>query len=127
MTSTRQFDVVVWGSTGFTGRLTCAYLHSTYPDLKWAIAGRNKAVLTELKQALNLKESVEVIVADLSDKASLKTMTSRTKVVLSTAGPYAKIGTPVVEACIAGGAHYCDLTGEAPWIREIDDKYFDEA
>ena len=127
MTTSRQFDIVVWGSTGFTGRLTCAYLHSTYPDLKWAIAGRNRGVLTEVKRDLNLKESVEVIVADLTDKVALKDMASRTKVVLSTAGPYAKIGTPVIEACLAGGAHYCDLTGEAPWIRAIADKFFDEA
>lgn len=54
-------------------------------------------------------------------------MASQTKVVLSTAGPYAKIGTPVVEACVAGGAHYCDLTGEAPWVREVADKFANEA
>jgi len=125
--ATRQYDIVVWGSTGFTGRLTCAYLSNKYPDLKWAIAGRNRSTLEELKRTLDLKETVGVIVADLSDKAALKDMASHTKVVLSTAGPYAKIGKPVVEARVAGGAHYCDLTGEAPWVREIADKFVDEA
>lgn len=123
----KVYDIIVWGSTGFTGRLTCEYLHKTYPDLKWAIAGRNEAVMKELKKTLQLRESVQVLVADLADAASLVALTKQTKVLLSTAGPYAKIGAPIVAACVAGEAHYCDLTGEAPFIRQMVDKHFDEA
>ena len=126
-TINRTYDVIVWGSTGFTGKLTCEYLNKNYPDLKWAIAGRNRAALTELKTKLQLKESVAILIADLADPASLVAITSQTAVLLSTAGPYAKIGAPMVEACVRGGAHYCDLTGEAPFVREMVDKYFDEA
>ena len=125
--SVRNYDVVVWGSTGFTGRLTCEYIHKTYPQLNWAIAGRNKVVMNDLKKFLGLKESVQVLVGDLSDQASLRAITSQTTVLISTAGPYAKLGTPIVEACIAGGCHYCDLTGETPWIRDIVDKHHEEA
>ncbi len=123
----RSYDVVVWGSTGFTGRLTCEYLNATYPDLKWAIAGRNKTVLEELKSKLCLKSSVDIIIADLNEKSSLNNMTSKTTVLLSTAGPYAKIGTPIVDACVESNTHYCDLTGEAPWVRKIIDNYDVEA
>jgi short subunit dehydrogenase-like uncharacterized protein len=125
--SSRSYDVIVWGSTGFTGQLTCEYLNATYPDLKWAIAGRNKTVLEDLKNKLNLKSTVEVILADLKDKNSLKNMTSKTVVLLSTAGPYAKIGTPIVDSCVETNTHYCDLTGEAPWVRKIIDDYDVEA
>jgi short subunit dehydrogenase-like uncharacterized protein len=123
----RSYDVIVWGSTGFTGRLTCEYLNATYPDLKWAIAGRNKTVLEELKSKLCLKSSVDIIIADLNEKSSLNNMTSKTTVLLSTAGPYAKIGTPIVDACVESNTHYCDLTGEAPWVRKIIDNYDVEA
>lgn len=125
--SKKALDIVVWGCTGFTGRLACEYIERTYPHLKWAIAGRNAATMNALKNDLHLPPSVEVIVADISDKTTLRDMASRTKVVLSTAGPFAKIGTPIVEACIFSDAHYCDITGEAPWVRDVVDKYFEEA
>mmetsp|Transcript_9726 Transcript_9726/g.16065 ORF Transcript_9726/g.16065 Transcript_9726/m.16065 type:complete len:445 (-) Transcript_9726:771-2105(-) len=125
----KRFDVVVWGCTGFTGKLTCEYLSKQYVNtgLKWAIAGRNMEAMESIKQSLKLPDTVEIITGSLSDPMSLRAIASQTKVVLSTAGPYAKIGTPMIEACLAGEAHYCDLTGEAPWIRTITDKYFDEA
>jgi short subunit dehydrogenase-like uncharacterized protein len=127
MAGARVFDVIVWGSTGFTGRLTCEYISKHYPQLRWAIAGRNAESMKKIKNDLSLPESVKIFVAELSDQSSLCSVFSQTNVLISTAGPYAVIGTPVVEACIASGTHYCDLTGEAPWIREIVDKYFDQA
>jgi short subunit dehydrogenase-like uncharacterized protein len=122
----RRYDVVVWGSSGFTGRLTCEYYAKTYPNLKWAIAGRNEGVLQEIKKSLNLN-SVDILVGSIDNQASLRAITSQTKVLLTTAGPYAKIGMPVVEACVATGTHYCDLTGEASFIRSVVDQYSDEA
>ncbi|KAJ1433775.1 Saccharopine dehydrogenase-domain-containing protein [Ochromonadaceae sp. CCMP2298] len=121
----RTYDVVLWGATGFTGKLTAEYLHKTYPTLRWAIAGRSASALQEMKLKLGL--NVEVLTADLKDPQSLQKLTESTKVILSTAGPFAKIGTPMVEACINGGAHYCDLTGEAQWVREMVDTYFEQA
>jgi short subunit dehydrogenase-like uncharacterized protein len=123
----RPYEIVVWGSTGFTGKLTCEYLAKTYPDLKWAIAGRNKIALQAVKSTLNLPEAVDILVGSVDDPASLLAITSKTKVLLTTAGPYAKIGMPMVEACVKGGAHYCDLTGEAPFIRDVIDRFSDEA
>jgi short subunit dehydrogenase-like uncharacterized protein len=122
----RRYDVVVWGSSGFTGRLTCEYYAKTYPNLKWAIAGRNEGVLQEIKRSLNLN-SVDILVGSIDNQASLRAITSQTKVLLTTAGPYAKIGVPVVEACVATSTHYCDLTGEASFIRSVIDQYSDEA
>lgn len=123
----RTYDVVIWGSTGFTGRLACEYIGKNYPNLKWALAGRKKSVLDEIKKSLGLKESVGVILADLADSPSIAAMASSTTVLLSTAGPYAKIGAPVLQACVEAGTHYCDLTGEIPWIREMIDRYSADA
>ena len=83
--------------------------------------------MAELKTKLQLKDSVAILTADLADLNSLNAITSQTTVLLSTAGPYAQIGAPMVAACVSGGAHYCDLTGEAPFVREMVDKHFDEA
>jgi short subunit dehydrogenase-like uncharacterized protein len=102
-------------------------LAKEYPQLSWAIAGRSLAKVTEVKTSLNLKKSVLVIVADITDVASLITMTQQTTVVLSTAGPFDRIGTPIVEACIKTGTHYCDTTGEPQWVRKLVDAYAEEA
>ena len=123
----RRYDVVVWGCSGFTGRLTCDYICKTYPHLKWAIAGRNESVMKEIKSSLGLPSNVDILVGSIDDHESLLAITSKTKVLLSTAGPYAKIGMPVVAAAVAGGAHYCDLTGEAPFIRSVVDRFHEEA
>lgn len=123
----RTYDIVIWGCTGFTGRLACEYVEKNYPNLKWAIAGRKKATLDEIVTSLKLKESVGVIVADIADSASILSMVSSTTVLLSTAGPFAKIGTPVVQACVEAGTHYCDITGEILWVREMIDRYSADA
>ena len=127
----REFDVVVWGATGFTGVLVAEYLVNRYgvnQSLRWAIAGRDAAKLTAVKQSLGGDaESLVTIVADSFDAAKLDAMTSRTTVVISTVGPYAKYGSPLVAACVKAGTHYCDLAGEAQWIRQMIDTHHEEA
>jgi short subunit dehydrogenase-like uncharacterized protein len=124
----RSYDVVVLGSTGFTGALVAEYLSTNYPTgLRWAIVGRNEGKLQTLKSRLKLAASVGVLIADIEDQDSLDAVAIQTKVIISTAGPFALIGTPVIDACVRCDTHYCDTTGEALWIRTIIDKYNHEA
>ena len=124
----REFDVVLYGATGFTGRQTVRYFAEfAPPDLKWAIAGRSQSKLLSLKQKLNLGANVDVVIADSADQTSLDAMAASTKVVLSTTGPFALYGTPVVDACVRSSTNYCDITGESQWIRTIVDGYHDQA
>lgn len=124
----REFDVVVWGATGFTGALVAEYLHGRYgtDELRWAIAGRSAEKLEQLKRDLGAP-ALTTILADSFDRKSLDAMCARTSVVLTTVGPYARYGTPLVASCVAQGTHYCDLAGEAQWIRQMIDTHHDEA
>jgi short subunit dehydrogenase-like uncharacterized protein len=123
--SEREFDVIVWGATGFTGRLVVEYIADAYGvdgDLKWALAGRNEEKLKEIRQAYlpdGLVDKLPLVFADSADPASLEAMVARTKVICTTVGPYAKYGTPLVEACVAAGTDYCDLTGEVQWMGQV--------
>ncbi|MCP5089540.1 MAG: saccharopine dehydrogenase [Gammaproteobacteria bacterium] len=129
--ATREFDVVVWGATGFTGTLVAEYLLRQYGldgDLRWAIAGRSQEKLDELRAALGVdSENLQTIVADSFDVASLKDLANRTRVVLTTVGPYALYGSTLVEACVEAGTHYCDLAGEVQWIRKMIDQHHQRA
>ena len=116
--SDRRFEIVLYGATGFTGKLVAEYLAEAHPDLKWAIAGRSQQKLDEVRQVLNLPK-LPMITADSADPASLNAMAGQTTALISTVGPYAKYGTPVLEACATEGTHYCDLTGEAQWMAEV--------
>ncbi|HVO97055.1 MAG TPA: saccharopine dehydrogenase NADP-binding domain-containing protein [Bryobacteraceae bacterium] len=119
---TRDFDVILYGATGFTGRQTVAYFKKhAPPDLHWAIAGRNRAKL----EALNA--GVPVIAADSTDTAAIDTMAGRTRVVLNTAGPFARYGGAIVDACVRFGTHYADITGETAWVRGLIDRYHAKA
>ena len=125
-----EFDVIVWGATGFTGKIVVEYLHQTYGNqtdqLTWAIAGRDadklKAVIDEVGC-----DKVPCLLADGSDRAALDALVAKTRVVLSTVGPYALYGSLLVAACAASGTHYCDLTGEVQWMRLMIDAHHDEA
>ena len=123
----REFDVIVWGATGFTGTLVAEYLmrqYGTDGDLRWAIAGRSKEKLEELRQSLGVRPGdLETIVADSFDQDSLRNLAGRTRVVLTTVGPYALYGSSLVEACVEQGTHYCDLAGEVQWIRKMIDRH----
>ncbi len=124
----REFDVVVWGATGFTGRLVAEYLHQTYGvegDLKWAVAGRNPGKLADVKRHFMGADADKVpeVIADSDNEASLRDLVSRTKVICTTVGPYAIYGTSLVALCAELGTHYCDLTGELHWMRKTIDHY----
>jgi short subunit dehydrogenase-like uncharacterized protein len=125
--SARSYDIVVYGAYGLTGKLLCEFVNKTYNNLKWGIAGKDKRCLEDVKNKLKLKESVAIFVADSDDKSALQHIVSQTKVLLSVAGPYINVGTPLIEACVAAGTHYCDITAELPFIREVIDKYHKEA
>ena len=127
----RTFDIVVWGATGFTGALVAEYLLAQYGlggDLRWAIAGRSQEKLDSVKAELGADAAdLATLVADSFDEESLAAMTASTKVVITTVGPYAQYGSPLVAACVANGTHYCDLAGEAQWIRRMIDTHHDAA
>lgn len=129
--SEREFDVIVFGATGFTGALVAEYLLERYGcdrDLRWAIAGRSQAKLDALKGQLGAGAStLETIVADSSDGPSLAELARRTRVVITTVGPYALYGTALVAACVEAGTDYCDLAGEVQWIRRMIDRHHDRA
>ena len=129
MNPTKEFDIIVWGASGFTGRLVAAYLfkqYGTQGDLKWAMAGRNQEKLTAVRAEV-ADSLVPIVLADSDDEASLKAMILRTKVVCTTVGPYVTYGSKLVAACITHGAHYCDLAGEVQWMRQMIDKHHEEA
>jgi short subunit dehydrogenase-like uncharacterized protein len=129
--SEREFDVIVWGATGFTGALVAEYLLAQYGvdgELRWAIGARSAEKLEQLKKRLGSRASdLPVIVADSMDKPALVAMAKRTRVVLTTVGPYAKYGTPLLEACVETGTCYCDLCAEVQWLRRMMDKHEEQA
>ena len=124
----KKFDLIIWGSTGYTGKLVCEYIIKNYKrtNLRWALGGRNKLKLKKLISSLNLK-NIPYVIADSYNKNSLFEMTKMTRTICSTVGPYSKYGTLLVEACIKSKTNYCDITGETHWIREIIDKYHSKA
>ena len=126
--TTREFEIVLWGATGFTGRLVADYLATapTAEGLRWAIAGRSESKLEAIKRELGL-ESLGLIVANAYDPPSLKAMTARATVVCTTVGPYLEYGADLVAACVENGTHYCDLTGEPPFIRNMIDAHHEAA
>ena len=121
----KKYEIIVYGATGFTGQICCKYLRDNYSDLVWAIAGRNGDKLEQIKSDFSL--NCDVVVADGGDIDSLRSLASQTKVVLSTAGPFARYGSLLVQACVENGAHYTDITGENHWVRGLIDKHHAEA
>jgi short subunit dehydrogenase-like uncharacterized protein len=117
--SARDFDLIVHGATGFTGRQAADYVFRHAPEgLRWAISGRNRAKLDAVAASLG---GAAVVVADAHDAIAIDALARRTRVVLTTVGPYAKYGTALVAACAAHGTHYVDITGETPWVRDMID------
>jgi len=120
----REFDVVVFGATGFTGRLVAEYLQGQYgSDVSWAMAGRSQDKLEAVRGEMGVSKDVTLIVADSSDPASLDAMAARTKSVCTTVGPYQLYGDSLVEACVKAGTDYVDLSGEPPWMVDTIAKY----
>ena len=125
--SRSEFEVLVFGATSFVGQILCRYLTERYGaagELKWTAAARSQAKLETLQGELGPKASALVpIVADAADEVSLRAMCARTHVVISTVGPYALYGEPLVKVCAQTGTDYCDLTGEVQWIRRMIERY----
>ncbi len=124
----RKYDIVLLGATGFTGNYVARYLatYAIQENINWAIAGRNVEKLKTLAEEMGANE-LPIIYADINDPESLDKMASSTKVVCTTVGPFAKFGTPVVDACVKARTHYCDITGETHWIKKIIDLYHNKA
>ena len=136
MNEQQKYDLVVWGATGFTGQLVCEYLASHYnvnndSNLRWAIAGRNQRKLETIRAELIRKNhgkgSLPILIGDSHDVDSLVKITAQAKVVLTTVGPYSLYGEALVSACIKTGTHYCDITGEIPFIWNTIHKLHDSA
>jgi short subunit dehydrogenase-like uncharacterized protein len=119
----RAYDVVLYGASGFVGRQTVAYFAQHAGGLRWALAGRNAR---KLEQARGDAEA-GLIVADAADRDALAALAAQTKAVASTAGPFALYGSALVAACVEHGTHYCDITGETPWVREMIDRHHEQA
>ena len=125
----RSLDIVLFGATGFTGRLVAEYLANHAPaDVRIALAGRNTQKLESIRAGLPERaKSWPLVVADSADATSLARLAEQSKVVCTTVGPYAKYGLPLVEACAKEGTHYCDLTGEPQFMRESIDRHHETA
>ncbi len=124
----KNVDVIVYGATSFVGQIVARYMIEQFADnsLSWAIAGRSQKKLDQLKADLNAPQ-LETIVADAADENALEIMCARARVIMSTVGPYALYGEPLVKVCVESGTHYCDLTGETQWITRMQNKYEQQA
>ncbi|MEU5759170.1 saccharopine dehydrogenase NADP-binding domain-containing protein [Nocardia sp. NPDC047648] len=129
MADTREYDLILFGATGFVGKLTAEYLTGAAPEsARIALAGRSLDKLTAVRDDLGPKAaSWGLVVADSKDQAALDELATRTKVVVTTVGPYLRYGLPLVAACAKAGTHYADLTGEPLFIREAIDAYHEQA
>ncbi len=126
--SDREYDIVLYGATGFVGKLTALYLASAAGNARIALAGRSADRLLAVRETLPATaQSWPLITADASDPSSLAAMAASTRVVISTVGPYLRYGLPLVAACAAAGTDYTDLTGEPLFIRRAIDEYHKQA
>ena len=120
---TREFEIIVYGATGFTGRLVAEYLIANARGARWAMAGRSAVKLAEVRDLIGAPADTPLVVADAADAASVAAMVARTKVVLTTVGPYQLYGNELVAACAAAGTDYVDLCGEPAWMRHMIDAH----
>jgi short subunit dehydrogenase-like uncharacterized protein len=122
-----KYHLIVFGATSFVGQILCRYLLQQFGvggELNWAAAARSEGKLQTLRKELgDGAAALPLIVADAADEASLKNLCAQTRVVISTVGPYAFYGEPLVKVCAENGTDYCDLTGEVQWIRKIITRY----
>ncbi len=122
----REFEIIVFGASGFTGRLVAEHLLSTYGvgrDLAWALAGRATTKLEGVRTSIGAPASLPILHANAADPASLAALASRTKAVITTVGPYQLYGEPLVAACAEAGTDYVDLCGEPNWMAAMIPRY----
>lgn len=130
MSTEREFDVVIFGATGFTGKLVAEYFQAQYgsdSSVKWAVAGRNERKLNDVKDELGITNEVASIIADGDDEEALSALTKRARVVLTTVGPYQIYGEKLLSACVDNGTGYVDLCGEPAWMHQMIGKYEEKA
>ena len=126
MAEAKEFEVIIYGASGFTGRLVAEFLHKQYgAGVKWAMAGRDRAKLESVRAEIGA--SAPIVIASASDPASLEAMARRAQVVITTVGPYQLYGEPLVAACVKAGTDYVDLCGEPNWMAAMIAKYGDAA
>jgi len=126
----RKFDIVVYGATGFTGRLVAEYLNNRYgngDEVTWAMGARNLAKLESVRDEMGLPANTPLVVADSNDTASMQAMVDNTKVILTTVGPYQTYGSELVGLCANSGTDYVDLCGESVWMRHMIDAHQEAA
>lgn len=124
----REFDIVIYGATGFVGKLTAEYLATAGGNARIALAGRSPDRLAKVRATLpDSAKDWPILQADASSQSSLDAMAARTRVVVTTVGPYTKYGLPLVAACAAAGTDYADLTGEPMFVRKSIDDYHKQA
>ncbi|MBW8813006.1 MAG: saccharopine dehydrogenase NADP-binding domain-containing protein [Caulobacterales bacterium] len=117
-----EFDIIVYGATGYTGRLVAEHLAARYGiggAVNWAMAGRSPQKLAEVRDLIGAPAETPLVVADAADPASLKAMVGRAKAIITTVGPYQLYGSELVAACAAAGTDYLDLCGEPNWMRQM--------
>ena len=124
-----NFDFVIYGATGFTGKLVVEYALKKYSgdEISWAIAGRNLSKLNDLKDKLNLPDKVGIFEVDSEDQSSIDVLVENTKCVLTTVGPYQLYGNKIIRTCISSGTDYVDLCGEPGWMHKIINECSDDA
>ncbi|MDA9659914.1 saccharopine dehydrogenase NADP-binding domain-containing protein [Pseudomonadota bacterium] len=121
----KDIDIIIYGATGFTGKLCVKYFQSLSTTVTWAMAGRNLKKLRKVAEDNQAK--VEILLADSDDVSALDNLTSRARVILSTTGPFHRYGSKLVASCVKNHAHYVDITGENFWVKDLIDKHHSEA
>ena len=122
MSDSRELGIIVYGATGYTGRLVCEYLNGQYGvkgTVNWAMAGRSKEKLIAVRDELGIPEDIPLVVADADNADSVREMVARTRVLITTVGPYQLYGSDLVAACASAGTDYVDLCGEPAWMHEM--------
>ncbi|CAH0991976.1 Putative trans-acting enoyl reductase [Sinobacterium norvegicum] len=122
MSAKKKFGVVVYGATGYTGRLVCEYLNKQYGvngEVTWAMAGRSQEKLVQVRDAMGIPNDVPLVIADADQPATVQAMIESTQVVLTTVGPYQKYGSDLVRLCSELGTDYVDLCGEPAWMHDM--------
>jgi short subunit dehydrogenase-like uncharacterized protein len=128
VTATREYDIVLYGATGFVCKLTAAYLARAGGNARIALAGRSPDRLLAIRETLGESaQSWPVLQADASSPSTLDAIAAQAQVVVTTVGPYSRYGLPLVAACAAAGTDYADLTGEPPFVRDSSDLYHKQA
>ncbi len=128
MSTQAPFDVVIYGASGFTGRLVAEYMSQQYDrSVNWAMAGRSAPKLAAVRDEIGAAKDTPLVVADASDPASVRAMVANARCIITTVGPYQLYGSDLVAACAELGTDYVDLSGEPAWMHEMITKHHDAA